>query len=235
MRPPAARTRRAPAGSQAVERRDRPGTVLGPIGIPENGTEAKADDRPSLPCPPSPLQRVKSGWRARAATGLRGISSVSHASRHLNRFNVRTTRASEVGDRPPGGPGQAGEVFAKTKPRLAVYSHIVQPDAGEQDLIRRRERITRGPCRSEGISWSLRLANVRHSRIIACLPLSFARSPLLPNHVGHKPCARNSPSHDPDQGVRLWPLSHACRVETRPQGSPMVERRLNGEHHDNAY
>ncbi len=32
-------------------------------------------------------------------------------------------------------PEQAGEVFARTKPRLAVYSHIVQPDAAEQDLI----------------------------------------------------------------------------------------------------
>ena len=32
-------------------------------------------------------------------------------------------------------PEQAGEVFAKTGPRLAVYSHIVQPDASEQDLI----------------------------------------------------------------------------------------------------
>ncbi len=32
-------------------------------------------------------------------------------------------------------PEQAGEVFAKTRPRLAVYSHIVQPDAGDQDLL----------------------------------------------------------------------------------------------------
>jgi ribonuclease Z len=32
-------------------------------------------------------------------------------------------------------PEQAGEVFAKTNPRLAVYSHIVQADASEQDLI----------------------------------------------------------------------------------------------------
>lgn len=29
----------------------------------------------------------------------------------------------------------AGDVFARTKPRLAVYSHIVLPDASEQDLI----------------------------------------------------------------------------------------------------
>jgi ribonuclease Z len=32
-------------------------------------------------------------------------------------------------------PEQAGEVFAKTKPRLAVFSHILQADATEQDLI----------------------------------------------------------------------------------------------------
>jgi ribonuclease Z len=32
-------------------------------------------------------------------------------------------------------PEQAGEVFAKTNPRLAVFSHIVQPDAGEGDLV----------------------------------------------------------------------------------------------------
>jgi ribonuclease Z len=32
-------------------------------------------------------------------------------------------------------PEQAGDVFAKTKPRLAVYSHIVQADASEQDLL----------------------------------------------------------------------------------------------------
>ncbi|HSE47487.1 MAG TPA: MBL fold metallo-hydrolase [Gemmatimonadales bacterium] len=32
-------------------------------------------------------------------------------------------------------PEQAGEIFAKTKPRLAVYSHIVLPIATEQDLI----------------------------------------------------------------------------------------------------
>lgn len=42
-------------------------------------------------------------------------------------------------------PEQAGEVFAKTKPRLAVYSHIVQPDAGEQDLIPPTRRSYSGP------------------------------------------------------------------------------------------
>ncbi|MCK1576984.1 MBL fold metallo-hydrolase [Bradyrhizobium sp. 174] len=32
-------------------------------------------------------------------------------------------------------PEQAGEVFARTKPRLAVYSHLVQPTATNDDLI----------------------------------------------------------------------------------------------------
>jgi ribonuclease Z len=32
-------------------------------------------------------------------------------------------------------PEQAGEVFGRTKPKLAVYSHTVLPNATEQDLI----------------------------------------------------------------------------------------------------
>jgi ribonuclease Z len=42
-------------------------------------------------------------------------------------------------------PEQAGEVFAKTKSRLAVYSHIVQPDAPEQDLIPPTRKTYSGP------------------------------------------------------------------------------------------
>jgi len=42
-------------------------------------------------------------------------------------------------------PEQAGEVFARTKPRLAVYSHIVQPDASEQDLIPATRKNYAGP------------------------------------------------------------------------------------------
>lgn len=42
-------------------------------------------------------------------------------------------------------PEQAGEVFAKTKPRLAVYSHIVLPIATEQDLISRTRKTYSGP------------------------------------------------------------------------------------------
>ena len=42
-------------------------------------------------------------------------------------------------------PEQAGEVFARTTPRLAVYSHIVQADASEQDLLPPTRRAYSGP------------------------------------------------------------------------------------------
>jgi ribonuclease Z len=40
---------------------------------------------------------------------------------------------------------QAGEVFAKVKPRLAVYSHIGRPSATEQDLIPPTRKTYAGP------------------------------------------------------------------------------------------
>lgn len=42
-------------------------------------------------------------------------------------------------------PEQAGEVFARTNPRLAVYSHIVQPNATEHDLIPPTRKRYQGP------------------------------------------------------------------------------------------
>jgi ribonuclease Z len=42
-------------------------------------------------------------------------------------------------------PEQAGEVFARAKPKLAVYSHIVLPTATEQDLIPPTRKTYTGP------------------------------------------------------------------------------------------
>jgi ribonuclease Z len=42
-------------------------------------------------------------------------------------------------------PEQAGEVFARTKPRLAVYSHIVLPTATNDDLISGTRKTYDGP------------------------------------------------------------------------------------------
>ena len=42
-------------------------------------------------------------------------------------------------------PEQAGEVFSRAKPKLAVYSHIVLPSATEQDLIPPTRKTYSGP------------------------------------------------------------------------------------------
>ena len=44
-----------------------------------------------------------------------------------------------------GTPEQAGEVFSRTKPKLAVYSHIVLPTATEQDLLPSTRKTYSGP------------------------------------------------------------------------------------------
>ena len=42
-------------------------------------------------------------------------------------------------------PEQAGEVFSRVKPKLAVYSHLVLPIATEQDLIPQTRKTYTGP------------------------------------------------------------------------------------------
>ena len=42
-------------------------------------------------------------------------------------------------------PEQAGQVFSRTKPKLAVYSHICLPTATEQDLLPSTRKTYAGP------------------------------------------------------------------------------------------
>ena len=42
-------------------------------------------------------------------------------------------------------PEKAADVFARVKPRLAVFSHIVQPDATEKELIGPTRKVYSGP------------------------------------------------------------------------------------------
>jgi ribonuclease Z len=62
----------------------------------------------------------------------------------FHRAGVRPERAKSVIEHHVT-PEQAGEIFAKTKPRLAVYSHIVMPDTTEQDLIPPTRKMYSGP------------------------------------------------------------------------------------------
>lgn len=62
----------------------------------------------------------------------------------FQRAGVRPERAKSVMEHHVA-PEQAGEVFTKTKPRLAVYSHIVLPSATEQDLVPATRKTYAGP------------------------------------------------------------------------------------------
>jgi ribonuclease Z len=42
-------------------------------------------------------------------------------------------------------PEQAGEIFARAKPKLAVYSHIVRPEATRDELIPPTRKVYSGP------------------------------------------------------------------------------------------
>jgi ribonuclease Z len=58
---------------------------------------------------------------------------------HRNPDRARSVVAHHV------TPEQAGEVFARTKPRLALYSHIVLPTATKDDLIPSTRKVYQGP------------------------------------------------------------------------------------------
>jgi ribonuclease Z len=76
-----------------------------------------------------------------------GVDLLIHevaAPETFQRAGVRPERAKTVIEHHVT-PEQAGEVFAKTKPRLAVYSHIVLPIATEQDLIPPTRKTYAGP------------------------------------------------------------------------------------------
>lgn len=70
----------------------------------------------------------------RHATGVDLLVHEVVSPETFQRAGVRPERARMVIEHHVT-PAQAGEVFARTRPRLAVYSHIVQPVATEQDLI----------------------------------------------------------------------------------------------------
>ena len=76
-----------------------------------------------------------------------GVDLLVHevaAPETFQRAGVRPERAKSVIEHHVT-PEQAGEIFTKTKPRLAVYSHIVLPSATEQDLIPPTRKTYAGP------------------------------------------------------------------------------------------
>jgi len=62
----------------------------------------------------------------------------------LQRAGVPAARAKSIVDYHTT-PEQAGEVFARLKPKLAVYSHICMPSATEEDLVPGTRKTYTGP------------------------------------------------------------------------------------------
>ncbi len=80
----------------------------------------------------------------RYAQGVDVLVHEVFAPETLLRAGVPPARAKKITDMHTT-PEQAGEVFKRAKPRLAVYSHIGMPSATEQDLLMATRKTYGGP------------------------------------------------------------------------------------------
>ena len=85
-----------------------------------------------------------SGNLVRHAQGVDLLVHEVAAPETFQRAGVRSERAKSVIEHHVT-PEQAGEVFTRAKPKLAVYSHIVLPTATEQDLVPPTRKTYAGP------------------------------------------------------------------------------------------
>ena len=128
------------------------------VAFEKDGVKIMAFEVDHSPAWPAFGYRIDHGGRSVVLSGDTRISQnlVRHAQNvdvlihevaspeSFQRAGVRAERAKSVIAHHVT-PEQAAEVFAKAKPRLAVYSHIVMPDAGEQDLIPQTRKTYAGP------------------------------------------------------------------------------------------
>lgn len=128
------------------------------VVLEKGGLKITAFDVDHKPVKPAFGYRVDYGGRSVVLSGDTRVSQnlIRHAQgvdllvhevvspETFQRAGVRPERAQAVIDHHVT-PEQAGEVFAKTKPRLAVYSHIVLPIATEQDLLPPTRKTYSGP------------------------------------------------------------------------------------------
>jgi len=80
----------------------------------------------------------------RHAQGVDVLVHEVFAPATLQRAGVPPGRAKNIVDYHTT-PEQAGEVFTRVKPKLAVYSHICMPTATEQDLLPATRKTYSGP------------------------------------------------------------------------------------------
>jgi ribonuclease Z len=148
----------------ANDRASREGAMLRPRDIGEgliwegSGVKVTAFEVDHAPVKPALGYRIDYAGRSVVLSGDTRLSEnlIRHAQgvdllvhevfvpETLQRAGVPPERAKNIIDYHLT-PEQAGEVFARTKPKLAVYSHICMPTALEQDLLPPTRRTYAGP------------------------------------------------------------------------------------------
>jgi ribonuclease Z len=148
----------------ANERMNQEGPLLQAVDIAEgvvfdrSGLRVTAFEVDHAPVRPAFGYRIEYAGRSVAFSGDTRVSEnlIRHATgtdvlihevlvpAALQRMGVPPDRAHKVVDYHTT-PEQAGTVFARTKPRLAVYSHICPPIATAQELLATTRRTYQGP------------------------------------------------------------------------------------------
>ena len=145
---------RAPPDGVAILARD----ISEGVVLEKGGVRITAFEVDHEPVKPAFGYRIDYGGRSVVLSGdtrvsqnlirhAQGVDLLVHevaAAELMLRTTTRPERTKAVIDH-HSTPEQAGEVFARTKPRLAVYSHIVPATATEQDLIPPTRRVYAGP------------------------------------------------------------------------------------------
>ncbi|HUL92173.1 MAG TPA: MBL fold metallo-hydrolase [Burkholderiales bacterium] len=124
----------------------------------KGGVKITAFEVDHKPVKPAFGYRIDYAGRSVVLSGDTGVSEslIRHAqSVDLLVHEVVSPEALRRAGIPPGRvaqileghttPEQAGEVFSKVKPRLAVYSHIIPPSATEANLIAPMRKAYSGP------------------------------------------------------------------------------------------
>ncbi len=124
----------------------------------KNGVKVTAFEVDHAPVTPAFGYRIDYAGRSVVLSGdtrvsenlvryAQGVDVLVHevfAPATLQRAGVPPGRAKHIVDYHTT-PEQAGQVFTRVKPRLAVYSHICMPTATEQDLIPGTRKTYAGP------------------------------------------------------------------------------------------
>jgi ribonuclease Z len=161
----------------------------------KSGVKVTAFDVDHAPVKPAFGYRIDYAGRSVVLSGDTRVSETSSARPRvdvlvhevlvpatLQRAGVPPGRAKHIVDYHTT-PEQAGEVFTRVKPKLAVYSHICMPTATEQDLVPATRKTYAGPLQ---LGEDLMVIEVAET-VDVCLPtlrVRLLRYAALPNTAG---------------------------------------------------